>query len=99
MPVSVKNYEVLFALRTGVTVLLPKMPELDAVEKSGAATFQANGSDIVVSAAGRQLISIAGMKPNHIASAVQMGFIMLYETEKDEVVRNALCKLAPRAGG
>src|SRR5690242_16992044 len=89
-PETVTKYEVLFALRTGLTVLMPKTASLDPIDKT-TPTFDVspdNDQDIVIKA--KRPILLKGLKKEHIKSSMDRGFVMIYETEDDEVVRNTI---------
>jgi hypothetical protein len=86
---TISKYEVLFAVRTGVTVLLPCVPAFE----SGALTFDVspqNPQDVLIQA-GKKSVLLKGMKKNHLEAALARGFIMFYETKDDEVVRCTPC--------
>lgn len=85
----ITTYEVLFTARTGVTILLPKTETL-AVDTKIPASFSVSGNDVTV-LAGRNTMTIKALRKEHIDAAVRQGFIMFYETEKDEVVRCTPC--------
>lgn len=89
---TIVKYEVLFAVRTGVTILLPRVAAFDCAAEAPI-TFKTspdNPQDIVINAKGRA-ITLKGMQKNHLEAAVSRGFIMFYETEKDEVTRCTPC--------
>lgn len=91
-PEVVTKYEVLFALRTGLTIMFPKMKALDNEDKGECIfeTIKENNQDILVKISLNSVI-IKGLKESHIEASVSQGFIMLYETDGDEVVRNTVC--------
>lgn len=89
---TITQFDVLFALRTGVTVLIPRTAVLDADGKA-APLFRIspdNPRDVIVSA-GKSALTLKNMKKEHIDAAVSRGFIMFYEMEDDEVTRNTVC--------
>lgn len=92
-PETIADYEVLFALRTGVTVLLPKAAAFDGTEKSPAhfTICKKNPRDVIVNGSKKSFI-LKNMQKNHIEEAVSRGFIIFYELDKeDEVVRCTQC--------
>ena len=91
-PEVIAKYEVLFAVRTGVTVLLPLVaafncgPEMPVHFKISPE----NPRDILIDAHGKPVL-LKGMQKEHLDAAIARGFIMFYETKNDEVVRCTLC--------
>lgn len=86
---TITKFEVMFALRTGVTVMVPKV----AAFEGASPHFHPSASDprdIVIDAGGRQVI-LKGMKKEHVEAAVSRGFIMFYEMEDEDIVRSTLC--------
>ena len=91
----IKEYDVLFAVRTGVTILLPKTPVLDGGVETPAHFHISpdHARDILVSAAGRSFV-LKDMKKDYIDEAITRGTIMFYEMVDDEVVRCTPCTYA-----
>lgn len=89
-PEIVDGYEVLFALRTGVTILMPKMTSLDP-QGDAPLVFHRQASDLVIEGAKGAAV-LKNMKKDYLEEAVERGFIMLYETKNDEVVRCTNCR-------
>jgi hypothetical protein len=89
---AISKYEVLFAVRTGVTVLLPQVPAFDCgVETPISFKISPdNPRDIVINA-DNAMVTLKGMQKEHLDAAVARGFIMFYETKDDEVVRCTPC--------
>ncbi len=87
------QYEVLFAIRTGVTVLLPKVAAFDNSDQAppGFSISKDNPRDVLIKAGTRQLM-LKSMKKEHLDAAVALGFIMFYETKNDDIVRSTLCR-------
>lgn len=89
-PETVTKYEVLFALRTGVTILMPKTTALDNGDKVPA-KFKIspdNPQDVLIEA--HKPLVLKNMKKEHLEASISRGFIMFYETEDDEIVRNTV---------
>jgi hypothetical protein len=89
---EIVKYEVLFAVRTGVTVLLPCVPAFD-VGKEGKLSFKIspdNPRDIIINA-NNKTVTLKDLKKDYLDEAVSRGFIMFYETRDDEVVRCTPC--------
>lgn len=90
----IKDYDVLFAVRTGVTVLIPKAGVFDCgVEIPVHFKISPdNPRDLLISANGRQAV-LKDMSKNHIDQAVARGSIMFYEMKGDEVIRCTPCSI------
>lgn len=90
----IKDYEVLFAARTGLTILIPKSPTFDCgVEVPVEFKISPDGArDILVTAAGKTSI-IKDLRKEHLDEALRRGVIMFYELKDDEVVRCTPCNL------
>ncbi len=91
-PETIVKYEVLFAVRTGVTVLLPRVAAFDGGVETPVhfKLSPENARDILITAGKRQVV-LKGMKKDHLEVAVSRGFIMFYETEGNEVTRCTPC--------
>lgn len=86
-PVDITDYEVVFGIRTGVTVLLPKNPVFD-IKNQNEIHFKAAGKNAdVLIATSRGQIVLRNFKKDHLEESVSRGYIMLYEMEDEEVVR------------
>ena len=89
---TIVKYEVLFAVRTGVTVLLPRVSAFDCGTEMPI-TFKVspeNPQDIIINASNKE-VTLKGLQKNHLEAAISRGFIMFYETKGDEVVRCTPC--------
>ena len=93
-PEIIKEYEVLFAVRTGITVLMPKIAAFDGGVETPASfkISPENPRDLLLMAAERQAI-LKGLAKNHLDEALSRGVIMFYEMTGDEVVRCTPCNL------
>jgi len=91
-PEIITKYEVLFAVRTGVTVMLPVVSAFDGGDKTPPSfkVSPENGQDILIETKNRSVL-LKGFKKEHLNAAISKGFIMFYETKGDEIVRNTLC--------
>lgn len=89
---TITKFEVMFAARTGVTVLVPKVAAFDGA--AGVPIFfhisPDDPQDAVISA-GDKAILLKGMKKEHLAAAAERGFIMFYEMQGEDIVRSTLC--------
>lgn len=86
-PVDITDYEIVFGIRTGVTVLLPKNPVFD-VKNQSEISFKSAGHDAdVLIVTPRGQITLKGFKKDHLEESINRGYIMFYEMEDEEVVR------------
>lgn len=88
----VEKFEMLYGLRTGLTVLLAPTQTLD-VPVSTRVRFHADaaaGADLVIEAEGRQAV-LKNVPAQHIEQANRHGVIMFYEMKGDDVVRCTPC--------
>jgi hypothetical protein len=91
-PETITKYEVMFAARTGLTVMLPLVAAFDGGAEKPL-SFQLspeNPRDIVINANNKPVV-LKGLKKDHLDAAVSRGFIMFYEMKNDEIVRSTLC--------
>lgn len=88
-PHTITTYETLFAIRTGLTILLPKVAAFDGCEKSPP-VFSVNAGDVVITANGQTVI-LKKLAKNLLDASVTKGFIMFYEMNGEDFVRNTLC--------
>jgi hypothetical protein len=88
----ITQYEALFAVRTGLTIMLPRLAAFDGAEKTPPAFTVSPESpqDIVITGGGRKVL-LKGLRKEHLEASVNRGFIMFYEMEDDDVVRSTLC--------
>lgn len=88
----VKNYDVMFAVRTGITVLIPKIPTLDCGTEVPVCfkVSPDNSKDLLITAAGKTAI-LKGFRQDYLEEAVKRGVIMFYEMKDEEVVRCTPC--------
>ncbi len=86
---TVDTYEMLYGVRTGLTVLLAPIATL-AVPVSVRVQFCQEGSDLVITADAREAV-LRNVPAHHLAQAQQHGVIMFYEMKDDDVVRCTPC--------
>ena len=93
MPEIIADYEVLFAMRTGVTVLLPRIPVFDGTVKIPPSFRRSpdNPQDLLIDACGKPVV-LKNLQKDYLEEAVERGFIMFYEMQDDEVVRCTPCR-------
>ncbi len=88
----VEKYEMLYGIRTGLTVLMAPVKALD-VPVSVRVEFTVEGGDVLVTAAGQGIV-LKKVPPAHIEQATRHGAMMFYEMDGDDVVRCTPCYLA-----
>ncbi|MDD9901266.1 MAG: hypothetical protein OXT65_09835 [Alphaproteobacteria bacterium] len=95
----ITEYEVLFAVRTGLTILIPKSPVFDGgIETAVAcAISHDNPRDLCLSGCGKHAV-IKGLSKDYLDEATARGFIMFYEMEDEEVVRCTPCAVQTGQG-
>ncbi|MBI1215299.1 MAG: hypothetical protein GC185_05700 [Alphaproteobacteria bacterium] len=88
----IDQYDVMFAMRTGVTILIPKLRAFDCgVEVPVQFTISPeNPRDVLITAAGQAAI-LKDLRKDYLDEAVERGIIMFYELKDDEVVRCTPC--------
>lgn len=91
-PEIINNYEVLFAVRTGVTILAPQVRAFNCgVEIPVSFSISPdNTRDLLIDANGH-LAVLKDLKKNFLDAAVERGFIMFYEMKGEEVIRCTPC--------
>jgi len=91
----IKEYDVMFAVRTGVTILVPQLQALDCgVEVPVRFSISPdNPRDVLITAADRSAI-LKDLRKDYLDEAVERGLIMFYELKDDEVVRCTPCNYA-----
>ena len=89
---TITEYEVLFAVRTGVTVMVPLVAAFNCGAEAPL-SFQVspeNPHDIIINANNKPVV-LKGLKKQHLDAAISRGFIMFYEMKNDEIIRSTLC--------
>ncbi|TVQ85129.1 MAG: hypothetical protein EA357_01035 [Micavibrio sp.] len=89
---TISEYEVMFTIRTGVTVLTPKIREFDGIN-GDALCFHVNGDDALQIETPDALLILKDLQRDYLEEAVERGFLMFYELEDDEVVRCTPCQI------
>ena len=91
----ITDFQVMFALHTGMTIMTPKVSVFDKFENEELifTVDHANNKNIVVSTPDDNMIVLKGIKDDYLAEAEERGFIMLYELEDDEIIRCTPCQL------
>ena len=87
---TITKYESLFALRTGLTILLPLIEEFEGDSEVCFTISPDNPRDIIVAARDKKIL-LKSLKKEHLDASVARGFIMFYEMKDDEVVRCTSC--------
>ncbi|MGM0422245.1 MAG: hypothetical protein ACQEQL_04000 [Pseudomonadota bacterium] len=85
----ITEFDVMFALHTGVTIMLAKNEAFDGCENESLLFSIPKDSEtaITVSTPKKSSIKIDGLKKEHVIEAKERGFIMIYEMEDDEITR------------
>ena len=96
-PEIISNYDVLFAARTGLTILIAKNAAFDCgVEVPVEFKISPeNPRDILITAAEKSAI-LKDLRKDYLDEAVKRGVIMFYELKDDEVVRCTPCNLGKK---
>ena len=87
---TITKYEALFAVRTGLTIMLPCVALLDGKNPASFSVSPDNPRDIIIVAGSKKAL-LKGLQKEHVDASVARGFIMFYETKDDEVVRCTPC--------
>ncbi len=85
----VEKFEMLYGIRTGLTVLIAPIDTLD-VPVSTRVQFREDKGDLLVSAGTREAV-LKKVPAQHIEQANRHGVIMFYEMKDDDVVRCTPC--------
>lgn len=95
-PVDITGFEVVFGIRTGVTVLLPKNPVFN-VKDQNTVSFSAAGSasDVLITTPQGSVV-LKGFRKDHFEESASRGYLMFYEMEDEEVVRCTKALFSPK---
>jgi hypothetical protein len=88
----ISEYEVVFATRTGVTILMPRRAVFDGGIET-AACFRLSPDDprdVLITAAEKSAL-LKGLRKDYLDEAIERGVIMFYELKDDEIVRCTPC--------
>lgn len=88
----IRDYDALFAIRTGLTLLIPKHDVFNGgVETEVHFRISTDHPrDIVFTAQSRSIV-IKDIRKEYLDAAIQRGTIMVYEMEDEEMVRCTPC--------
>ncbi len=88
----IASYDVMFALRTGVTIMIPanKTFECGVDVPVRFRVSPDNPCDVLITVAERSVV-LKELRKDYLAEAIERGVIMFYEMEDDEVVRCTPC--------
>ena len=96
-PDVIKKYEVVFGIRTGVTILIPKNATFDCgVDVPVQFTLSPDNPKDVLITADKKSAVLKDLRKDYIDEAVKRGVMMFYETKDDEVVRCTPCNYASK---
>jgi hypothetical protein len=92
----ITEYEVLFAVRTGVTIIVPKVAAFNGATDTSVhfSVSPDNARDIIIQAGGT-IVTLKNLKKNHLDAAIEQGFILFYEMEDEDIVRCTRCAYQP----
>ena len=94
-PEIIARYDVMFAARTGVTILIDKTATFDCGHEVPV-QFRIspdNPRDVLITANGKTAL-LKDLRKDYLDEAVERGVIMFYEMKDDEVVRCTPCNYA-----
>jgi hypothetical protein len=96
-PEIIQRYDVMFAARTGITILIDKNPTFDCgVEVPVQFRISPdNPRDVLITAAEKSAI-LKDLRKDYLDEAVERGVIMFYEMKDDEVVRCTPCSYSKK---
>lgn len=86
---TVDKFEMLYGIRTGLTVLIAPIDTLD-VPVDVRVQFEVDGGDLLITAKDRAAV-LKKVPAQHIEQANRHGVIMFYEMKDDDVVRCTPC--------
>ena len=91
----ITDYDVVFALHTGVTVMMPKMTAFDDCENTELAfTFDKKAeNDVYIQTPAGESVIVADIRPDLKTEILARGFLMIYELEDDSIVRCIPCHI------
>lgn len=89
----ISDFDVLFAARTGVTILIPKTRALNGGDRTPGFWRLGDGSNDLAIGDESHLAILKNLKTEVIEEILQRGFIMFYELVDEEVVRCTTCRL------
>lgn len=89
----IREYDVMFAVRTGVTILIPETKTLNCgIEVPAHFTISPEDpKDLLISANGKSAL-LKDLRKDYMDEAVERGVIMFYEMKDEEVVRCTPCR-------
>lgn len=96
-PEIISRYDVMFAARTGVTILIDKTSTFDCgVEVPVQFRISPdNPRDVLITANGKSAL-LKDLRKDYLDEAVERGVIMFYEMKDDEVVRCTPCSYSKK---
>lgn len=96
-PEIIKNYDVLFAVRTGLTILIPKSDTFNCGVEIPVSfrPCPENPRDLEI-VADQKTAVLKDLRKDYLDEALHRGVIMFYEMKDDEVVRCTPCNLSKR---
>jgi hypothetical protein len=93
-PEIIAKYEVLFAVRTGITILAPKAGIFEGgVEVPVFFSIDTMRPRNLVFKAGERCAILQNLQADFLDEVITRGILMFYETKGDEVIRCTPCTL------
>ena len=91
----ITSFDIVFALHTGVTIMMPKQAAFD---KNDEAELIFTLSDpesgcVTLRTADNNSVEIQGIKVEMMREIHSRGFFMIYEMDNDDIVRCAPCQI------
>jgi len=88
----IASYDVMFALRTGVTIMIPASKTFDCGIEVPVhfRVSPDNPRDVLIVAAEKSAV-LKDLRKDYLDEAIERGIIMFYEMKDDEIVRCTPC--------
>lgn len=91
----INEFDVMFAIHTGVTIMTAKNALFDGCENQDLlfSIPPESETSIIITTPADSAVVIKDIKKEYVTEAKERGFIMIYETEDDEIIRCTPCQL------
>ena len=92
---NITDYDIVFALHTGVTIMMQKQKAFDNCEEIDLPfTVDDTGDGAVhINLTDGQKVTIENIKPNMLTEIQARGFFMIYELDGDDMARCTPCHI------
>ena len=93
--IEITDYDLVFALHTGVTIMMQKLPAFDASDEDDLPFTIAESPEqaVLIKAKSGETVKIKNIKPNILTEIKERGFIMIYELDGEDMARCTPCHL------